>query len=309
MACRLIVGCGYVGRRVASRWLRQGDLVFAITRSIARANELRPLGIQPIVWDWLDGAQPSIENALQPLLELETRRLTTILIAVSHSPQPGLPPIETHVRGLNHLASLFETIPWWKESRNETKWIYLSTTGVFGPTPSGAWVDESSPVSPERPGSIGALAGEEWIDSHVSEDRRVILRPAGIYGPDRVPRWEAIRDKTPLQVDPESYLNLIHVDDLAATICQVSSTNMLSSVYCVSDGAPVRRREYYEYIASIGNWPMPIFEPVKPSGTGRLSSRSDGNKKIRNHRIQAELAMPLEYPSYREGLKSLLAKQ
>ena len=57
---------------------------------------------------------------------------------------------------------------------------------------------------------------------------RVTLRPAGIYGPDRVPRWEAIRDETPLQVDPESYLNLIHVDDLAETIRAVSSTEMQS---------------------------------------------------------------------------------
>jgi nucleoside-diphosphate-sugar epimerase len=292
--------------RVASRWLRQGDCVFAITRSTARVNELRQSGIEPIVWDWLSGELPAA-NLGPTVFERESPALSTILIAVSHSPQLGLPPIETHARGLNHLASLLETTPGWELKRTQTKWIYLSTTGVFGPTPPEGWVDENSPVSPERPGSIAAWAGEQWIASHVSEDMRVTLRPAGIYGPDRVPRWEAIRDQTPLQVDPESYLNLIHIDDLAETIRAVSSTNMRSSLYCVSDGTPVRRREYYAYIARLGNWPNPIFESPNPHGTGRVGSRSDGNKKIRNHRIQAELEVRYAYPSYREGLKSLLS--
>lgn len=305
MVCRLIVGCGYVGKRVSSRWLSHGDSVFAITRSIARAKELSQFGIKPIVWDWLSGELPET-NAMRPLIEQESAELATILIAVSHSPQLDLPPIETHVRGLDHLAGLLETIPWWDVERAQTKWIYLSTTGVYGPSPLGGWVDEDSPVLPERPGSIAAFAGEQWIASHVSEGKHVTLRPAGIYGPDRVPRWQSIRDQTPLQVDPESYLNLIHVDDLAAMICVVSSTHMRSSLYCVSDGVPVRRREYYEYISTLGHWPEPIFHPPKPPGTGRLSSRGDGNKKIRNNRIQAELAVRLEYPSYREGLKLLL---
>lgn len=304
MASRLIVGCGYVGMRVASLWLRQGDSVFAITRSNSRVNELRQFGIEPIVWDWLSGER-LVSNAWRTVFEQEPKALATILVSVSHSPQLGLPPIETHTRGLNHLASLLEITPGWDMKRTQTKWIYLSTTGVFGPSPQGGWVDENSPVSPERPGSIAAWAGEQWIASHVLEDMRVTLRPVGIYGPDRVPRWGAIRDQTPLQVDPESYLNLIHVDDLAETIHAVSSTNMQSSLYCVSDGTPVRRREYYEYIATLGNWPNPIFEPPKPPGAERVSSRSDGNKRIRNNRIQAELAVPLKYPSYREGLKSL----
>ena len=308
MACRLIVGCGYVGMRVASRWLRQGDCVFAITRSTARVNALRQFGIQPFVWDWLSSELPP-SNSWPTVFEQKSPALATILISVSHSPQLGLPPIETHTRGLNNLASLLEATPRWEMKRTQTNWIYLSTTGVFGPSPQGGWVDENSPVSPERPGSIAAWAGEQWIASHVSEGNRVTLRPAGIYGPDRVPRWAAIRDETPLQVDPESYLNLIHVDDLAETIREVSSTNMLSSLYCVSDGTPVCRREYYEYISTLGNWPKPIFEPINPRGAGRGSSRSDGNKKIRNNRIQSELAFRCEYPSYREGLKSLFDQQ
>ena len=47
----LIVGCGYLGRRVASRWLAEGRRVFATTRSAARADELRAAGFEPVVCD------------------------------------------------------------------------------------------------------------------------------------------------------------------------------------------------------------------------------------------------------------------
>lgn len=306
MASRLIVGCGYVGMRVASKWLKQGDSVFAITRSTARGNELSQCGIQPLIWDWLVGGPLDGNTSLRTIPDLEASKFATILISVTHSQQLDLPPVETHTRGLNHLASLLKTLGWWDYAQTQTKWVYLSTTGVFGPSPPGDWVDEDSDVLPERPGSIAALAGELWIASHISKDMRVNLRSAGIVGPDRVPRWQSIRDRTPLHVDPNSYLNLIHVDDLAAMVMAVSSANMKFDLYCASDGEPVRRKEYYEYISKLGNWPQPVFESRLQPVTGRSGFRSDGNKKVRNNRIQTELAVRLEYPSYREGLKSFL---
>jgi len=301
----MVVGCGYVGVRVASRWLNRGDVVFAITRTRDRASELSRLGIRPIIWDWLSCETPVRDGNFESLSDISTPEFATILVAVSHSPQIDLPPTETHSRGLNHLENLLAAVGRWERNRSKSKWIYLSTTGVFAPSLPGAWLDEDSPVFPERPGSVAALAGENWIAEHIPAGQYVILRPVGIYGPDRVPRWQSIRDQVPLQVDPESYLNLIHVDDLASTVAAVADQAMQSLLYCVSDGTPVRRREYYEYISTMGNWPGPLFEDRdRTTASSRL--RSDGNKRIRNQRIQSELAVSLAYPSYREGLKTLL---
>ncbi len=305
MASRLIVGCGYVGSRVASKWLKNGDSVFAITRSNDRVAYLSQLGIKPIVWDWLIDPLPILPETLQNLGH-RINAFATILIAVSHASQPGIPHEETHTRGLGKLDGLLKSEGWGQTVDHETKWIYLSTTGVFGAATPGDWVDEESKVSPERAGSIAAWAGEQWIASHIPVDQRISLRPVGIYGPGRVPRWQSIRDQVPLQVDPESYLNLIHVEDLATTIVKVSNTSMNSSLYCISDGEPVRRRDYYDFIAKLGSWPPPVFEAVKPKEPGDASLRSDGNKRVRNHRLQTELGMEWEFPSYREGLTDLL---
>ena len=48
---RLIVGCGYLGQRVARRWLQSGSTVFAITRSTANAQILSAENIHPIIGD------------------------------------------------------------------------------------------------------------------------------------------------------------------------------------------------------------------------------------------------------------------
>lgn len=330
---RLIVGCGYVGIRVASRWLANGDRVLAITRTEERAAELRMAGIEPIVWNWLSRELPA---------ELPPVPLATILIAVSHSPPPGHLPETAHAVGLENLwcwmRSQEVAVSPSGSARAKPRWVYLSTTGVFAPTGSVAqeaeWVDESSAVGPVRPGPIAALGGENWINNSLCEEDRVILRPAGIYGPGRVPRWQAIRDQKPLEVDPASYLNLIHVDDLVTAILAVADQPAPSALYCVSDGNSPTRQEYYEWISQWMGLPRPVFSqgrelPNRASlrralptefATGesmtrtqdgasinnRPVSRSDSNKRVSNRKLVAELNLQFQYPTFRQGLHSLM---
>lgn len=285
---RLIVGCGYVGERVADRWKKQGDRVLAVTRSAVRASSFERRGWEPFIWDWLD-PRSHLPDTLP--------NLDTLLVAVSHAPVQGVPAESTHRMGLDRLRSSVA------ENARDARWIYLSTTGVFAALQDGSWVDESSPVGPTRPGSIAALAGEKWMEQHITLAHRVVLRPAGIYGPQRIPRWEAIRDRTPLRVDPESYLNLIHVDDLASVIDVVANALETGSLYCVSDGRSPTRREYYETISQWMGLPSPIFD-----ADAERQSRSEGNKRVNPAKLLREMPIQFNYPSYREGLQSLLTE-
>ena len=61
---KLIVGCGYLGRRVAARWRRQGHRVYATTRTFARADELRTLGLEPLICDVLDPASLASDSMI-----------------------------------------------------------------------------------------------------------------------------------------------------------------------------------------------------------------------------------------------------
>ena len=48
---RLVVGCGYLGERIARRWRAAGSRVIATTRREARGVELRERGITPAIVD------------------------------------------------------------------------------------------------------------------------------------------------------------------------------------------------------------------------------------------------------------------
>ena len=51
MTDRLIIGCGYLGLRVAKQWITEGHRVFALTRTEKNAATLAQAGIQPILGD------------------------------------------------------------------------------------------------------------------------------------------------------------------------------------------------------------------------------------------------------------------
>ncbi len=281
----LIVGCGYVGKTVACTLLNEGHQVLGTTRTEDSADKLRKSGISAIASNWL-----AEEN------KLTHDPFDLIIVAVSHAPVDGIPPEGTHVRGLQALQQGLKQTP--------RLLLYCSTTGVFQDSTSASWVDESSPVRATRPGTINALAAEEWLRSYWSRSPAVVLRLAGVYGSGRIPNIAALRNNQPLQVDPDSYLNLIHVQDIATTIHAIVNAPPKHSLYVVSDGHPVRRRTYYEWLCKQLDIAPPQYAPIE--STNISASRGFGNKRVSNRRLIEECDLRWAFPSYREGLKSCL---
>src|SRR5262245_27458277 len=91
---RLIIGCGYVGRRAARRWVAHGDQVFALTRSESNAAQLRAMGVTPILGDILDAA------SLQSLPATDM-----LLYAVGLDRKSGRSQREVYVDGLQTVLS------------------------------------------------------------------------------------------------------------------------------------------------------------------------------------------------------------
>ena len=187
------------------------------------------------------------------------------------------------------------------------RFIYCSSTGVYGAT-SGAWMDETSPCNPTRAGGKACLAAERLLENHdVVGPKSVILRLAGIYGTGRLPLLEDLRQGKPLAVDPDGYLNLIHVDDIVRVIdaCASEAKSGVSTPLklCVADGHPIQRREFYEQLATNHGVPAPKFASP-PSGSPR-AERARGNKRISNRLMLDLLNLSLRHPTFREGLQSI----
>lgn len=289
----LIVGCGYVGNIFADYAGRNGWRMFALTRTQERASELSNRGIKPIVANWLASEE-----------SWELPHVDCVLVAVSHAPESSQPPFDAHLRGLKNIAAQLRLS---SDGQSKPRLIYLSTTGVYGTGHHGAWIDEQSPAHPVRPSSIAAITAEQWL---ISDEGResfspTILRLAGIYGPDRVPNLAMLQQSTTLAVPTESYLNLIHVADIARIIYFAMNQGFKEQLYCVSDGNSVNRRDYYHQICRWMNWPIPEFTEPTADQIDPAKRGSD-SKRINIERLRREWTEPFLFPSFVEGLRPLL---
>ncbi|MBL9124136.1 MAG: SDR family oxidoreductase [Planctomycetaceae bacterium] len=282
---KLVIGCGYLGRRVAERWARAGERVFAVTRSPQRAVALRQQGLEPVVADVTDRA------SLAGLPEAET-----VLYAVGFDRTADKPKRDVYVAG---LANVLDAL-----SPRVARLIYISSTSVYGQQ-AGEWVDEQSSCEPATEDGRICLAAEQILATHPLGDRGCILRLAGLYGPGRVPRREALAAGAPLAARPDSYLNLIHVDDAASAAIATAGQPTPAALYLVTDGEPVLRREYYRELARRWQLPEPRFADAA-AGTP-AAGRGATNKRISNRRLLTDLKLDLKYPSYRAGLAAILA--
>lgn len=280
----LIFGCGYLGMRVAERWLASGEKVFAVTRREARAAELCRRGIEPIVADVTDA---------KSLAELPVA--DKILFAVGFDRAAGRSIHEVYVSGLRNVL---DALP-----PQSPRIVYISSTGVYGQN-DGSWVDEESPCEPQRDGGRACLAAEHWLSGHPRGAHATVLRLAGIYGPDRIPRIADLRAGLPIPGPSERCLNLIHVDDAANIIVAAAERDGEFRTFTVSDGQSVVCCDYFAYLAKLVAAPPPSFD--EDNSTVAKRGRGGGSKRVRNRRMIQELGVSLQYPSYREGLTAIV---
>ncbi len=229
---KLIFGCGYLGERVALKWRSAGNAVVVVTRSDSRADAFRQQGYEAII---ADVTQPETLTLL-PVAE-------SVLFAVGLDRASKNSIQEVYADGMSNVLAALPA---------ETgRLIYISTTGVYGPA-DGGWVDEVTAPDPQREGGRASLAAEQVLADHLLGQRSISLRLAGIYGPGRVPFIAELRANEPIPAPASGWLNLIHVDDAVEVViaaCDLEPFRDGPRVYCVSDGQPVQRGDFYGEVA------------------------------------------------------------
>jgi nucleoside-diphosphate-sugar epimerase len=280
---RLIFGCGYLGRRVARRWLDAGQRVVAVTRSALRAAELKSEGIDPLV---ADIGRP------ETLSELPAAQ--TVLFSVGFDRSAGSSIRDVYVTGLKIILS---HVP-----ANVARFIYISTTGVYGEH-GDDWVDEDTSCDPQTEGARAHWTAEQLLMSQPIGQRAVILRMAGLYGPGRIPRRDELLAGKPIAAAASGFVNLIHIDDAASAVIAADERATPPRTYVVSDGHPTPRRQYLQNLAQILGAPPPQFidNPPPPAAT-----RGSASKRILNRRVLSELDIRLEFPTFYLGLRQCI---
>ena len=278
----LSLGHGYSAQALTRLLLPSGWRVIGTTRTAAKAARLQAQGIEAVVWPGTD-----LTDALF--------RASHLLTSVAPDPSPaGGDPVLRALAAQIAAANL--------------QWVgYLSTTAVYGHH-DGAWVDETTALTPatER-GAARARAEAEWAALDLPLH---IFRLAGIYGPGRGP-FEKVRDGTARRIHkPGQVFSRIHVDDIAQVLCASLQNPNPGTIYNVCDDDPASPEDVLSLAARLLNLPEPpmvLYEDADMTPMAR--SFYAENKRVKNTRIKTDLGIKLLYPSYREGLQSLLAAE
>jgi nucleoside-diphosphate-sugar epimerase len=188
--------------------------------------------------------------------------------------------------------------------------VYLSTVGVYGDT-AGSWVDEESDARPRAPRGTARLAAEAaWRRLGADAGKRVaVLRLAGIYGPGRNALVNLADGTARRIVKPGQVFNRIHVADIAQAI-EACFTRNADSVFNVADDEPAPPQDVIAFAAELlGIAPPPEipFEQARATLSAMAQSFYADNRRVRNGKLKTALGVRLAYPTYREGLRALLA--
>ena len=194
------------------------------------------------------------------------------------------------------------------------RWLgYLSTTGVYGDH-DGGWVDETTDPLPTQTRSQQRLAAEQgWREVASATGAPLhILRLPGIYGPGRS-TLDRVRDGTARRIDkPGQVFSRIHVEDLAASALKATGRAAGTEIWNVADDLPASNADVIAYACELLGRAVPPaipWEDAAPAMSAMARSFYSESRRVKNDKLRRELGVVLRYPTYREGLRAILAAE
>lgn len=198
------------------------------------------------------------------------------------------------------------------EKASNLKYLgYISATSVYGDH-KGGWVDEESNLNVKGNRSKARYESEkEW--QQLANDKDVpliIFRIAGIYGPERN-TLNQLKSGLAKSIYKEGlFFSRIHIDDIVSVIKSSITKDNKSEIYNLADDMPCPQYEIIEYASKLLNISPPkriAYEEAELSDMAKdFYSQS---KKVSNKKIKSKLGIKLKYPSYKEGLISIIEKE
>ncbi|MFP4623972.1 MAG: SDR family oxidoreductase [Gemmatimonadota bacterium] len=269
----LIVGCGYVGGRLAELLVADGRTVYGLKRDPSTL----PAGVEPVRADVSDpGSLAGLPAA------------DVMVYAVAPSGRTESAYRLAYVDGVRNVLAAV--------GRGDApgRVILVSSTGVYGHD-DGRRVDEETPPEPATLTGEIVLEGERALLE--AAPGGVVLRLGGIYGPGRNRTVRRVIRGEAGCPGPDRYGNRIHRDDAAGALRHLLALPDPEPVYLGVDRDPAPLREVYRWVAERAGVPDPCRagEAVDPD-----EGRRGGNKRCSSDRLAAS-GYEWHYPTFREG--------
>ena len=184
------------------------------------------------------------------------------------------------------------------------KWLgYLSSTGVYGDT-GGAWVDESAQIGGGRR-SARAQADAGWLELGAR-----VFRLPGIYGPGRS-ALKRVREGRAHRIDlPDQIFSRVHVEDIASGVMAALDRAAPPGAYNLADDLPCGQNRVIEEACRLTGAPVPPLRLLDEAGLSPMARAFYAeNRRVANGKAKRILGWRPRHPTYREGLRAVLAAE
>ena len=287
----LILGAGYIGLPLAAELAGRGHDVSALRRDPSGAGAMRALGIKPL---FADITQPGSLAGLP-------RTFDWVVNCVASGGGDLADYRATYLAGMRNVIEWLA--PANAPNRPDARiprFVYTSSTSVYGQN-DGSVVDEKSAAEPvvETGRVLVEAENELFAQSKKRNFLAIVLRVAGIYGPERG-HWfrQFLKGDARLDGNGGRFLNMIHRDDVIGCIIAALGHGRAGEIYNAVDDEPVSQFDFFSWLAAALRKPMP---ESAPENLGATRKRGTTNKKVSNRKLKAELGYRFRYPTFREG--------
>lgn len=281
----LILGAGFSGKAIGDVFRQAGFSVSGTTRSAEKAESLRKIGIEPILYDG---------GAISDGLAADMARATHVVQSIA----PGKDGDPLFRPDMPALTSLMPRLEWAG---------YLSTVGVYGDH-KGGWVDEATVLSPVSARSVERVEAEDhWLAFGKAADLPVaVLRLAGIYGPGRNALRNMEEGTARRLVKKDQVFNRIRVEDIGRSALFLAGRH-LAGVWNIADNEPGPPQDVVAEAARLMGLPTPPDIPFETAELSPMARSFYGeNKRVSNAKLKAA-GFEFRFPNYRQSLAELHA--
>jgi nucleoside-diphosphate-sugar epimerase len=298
---------GAVGRALIPKLIDHGHAVTGTTRSTDKAQELRALGVTPVVVDGLD--RDGLINAVR----------ATEPDAIVHQ--------MTALAGLSDLRRLEKSFAMTNRLRTEgTDHLVAAGLQVGAPViaqsfagwpyePTGGPVkNEDDPLMTDPPKQLRTtFAAIRHVEEVVPDSGGTVLRYAGFYGPGTgmAPggdQWDMVRArKFPIVGDGGGVWSFCHIADAASATLAALERPAPGAILNICDDEPAPVREFLPVLAEVVGAKPPRHVPrwVARLMGAHLVHMMCTARGASNARAKEILGWEPSVPSWRDGFAQL----
>lgn len=302
---------GVIGGRLIAPLIEAGHEVVAMTRSEAKAGDLREVGAEPVVCDALDAdalraavARARPEAVINQLTDLP-RELTRRTMKRGQQTNNRVRAV-----GAPNLAAA-------ARAAGARRIVAQSIAFLYAPH-GGPIKDESDPLYHDAPApfdeSADALVALERATTATEGLEGVVLRFGWWYGPgtsyasDGYTARMVRKRRFPIVGNGEGTFSFAHVDDVAsATIAALGDA--APGIYNAVDDEPAPVRDWLPAYAEALGAPPPRRAPAWIAALLAGRSAAFMMQELRgasNAKARRELGWSPRYPSWRQGFREAL---